>query len=112
MSRTRGNDAVRISCVVAFVGAVASSSLLAAQPTPNQPDLSIDVKVTLEAIASLAKGLKEEYVFPDVGEKVARMLEERSARGEYRSVSSAKTFSDLLTRQMQEVAHDKHLRFI
>src|SRR5262245_17010541 len=112
MSPKGGNVAVRIWCVVVFVGAVASRSLLTAQPTPDQPDLSIDAKVTAESIASLATGLKEEYVFPDVGERVARMLEERSARGEYRSVTGAKAFSDLLTRQMQEIAHDKHLRFI
>jgi C-terminal processing protease CtpA/Prc len=65
-----------------------------------------------EAIASLTKGLREEYVFPDVGDAVAKMLEERNARGEYNAVTSATAFSDLLTTQMSEVAHDKHLRFV
>jgi len=106
------NVALRIWCVAVFVGTVAVGSSLTAQPTPNQPDLTIDAKAITDAIASLTKGLREEYVFPDVGDKVARMLEERHARGEYRSVTSAKAFGDALTTQMQEVAHDKHLRVV
>ena len=85
---------------------------LSAQPKPSQSDMSIDAKAKVEAIASLARGLKDEYVFPDIGDKVAKMLEERSARGEYDSVTNAKGFSDVLTKQMQEIAKDKHLRFL
>jgi C-terminal processing protease CtpA/Prc len=72
----------------------------------------MDAKATAEAISSLARGLREEYVFADVGDEVAKMLEERNARGEYHSVTSARAFCDLLTKQMSEIAHDKHLRFV
>lgn len=72
----------------------------------------MDAKTRAEAIASLTKALRAAYVFPDVGDAVATMLEERNARGEYNSITSAKAFSDLLTRQMSETAHDKHLGFV
>jgi len=93
-------------------GLVDLDSSVPAQPKPNQPDMAIDAKAKAEAIASLSRGLKDEYVFPDLGDKVARMLEERSARGEYDSVTNAKAFTELLTKQMQEIAKDKHLRFL
>ena len=84
----------------------------AGQPSPNQPDMPVDVSMIANTITSLAKGLRSAYVFPAVGEKVATMLEQRQTRGEYGSVSSAKAFSELVTRQMFEVTRDKHLRML
>jgi C-terminal processing protease CtpA/Prc len=71
----------------------------------------MDAKTRAETIASLTKALRAAYVFPDVGDAVAQMLEERNARGEYNSITSAKAFSELLTKQMRDTAHDKHLAF-
>ena len=85
---------------------------VAAQPNPNQPDMLMDAKMRAEAIASLSQALRAAYVFPEVGDAVANMLEERNARGEYNSITSAKAFSDLLTKQISETAHDKHLGFV
>ncbi len=69
----------------------------------------MDAKMRAETIVSLAKAMRVVYVFFDVGDAVAKMLEERDARGEYNAVTSAKAFNNLLTTQMREVAHDKHL---
>ena len=46
----------------------------------------MDATMRAEAIASLTKALRGAYVFPDVGDAVATMLEERNARGDYNSV--------------------------
>jgi len=88
------------------------SSSASGQPSPNQPDMAVDASIVGNTITLLAKGLRSAYVFPDVGEKVAAMLEQRQARGEYASVSSAKAFSELVTRQMFELTRDKHLRLL
>src|SRR5260370_30111832 len=72
--------------------------------------MSIDDKDKAEGIRVLAQDMKETYVFPDLAGKLANMLKGREARGEYDSVTSAKEFSALLTRQMSEIAHDAHLR--
>jgi hypothetical protein len=98
--------------VVLLAATITVPALVSAQPNPNQPDMSMDVKTRAEAIASLTKALRAAYVFPDMGDAVAKMLEERNARGEYNSITSAKAFSDLLTKQMSETAHDKHLGFV
>jgi len=99
-----------LTAVVLLTAMFGSSA--AAQPSPNQPDMPVDASMIANTIASLAKGLRSAYVFPAVGEKVATMLEQRQTRGEYGSVSSAKAFSELVTRQMFEVTRDKHLRML
>lgn len=83
-----------------------------AQWPPSGPDMKINAEIKTQAIDALVKGLKENYVFPDVGIKVAKMLEERRDRGEYNSITSAKEFADLLNKEMAEIAHDKHLHVL
>jgi len=71
--------------------------------------MTVDAKAKAEAIDSLVKDLKEMYVFPDVGDKVAKMLAEGQARGAYNSITGAKELSELLNKQMYDIAHDQHL---
>src|SRR5262249_48050449 len=97
---------------IAVVVALGWSWPAMAQPSPNQADMSIDAKTRADTIASLAKGLRDAYVFPAVAEKLAVSLQQRQARGRYDAVTSAKAFSDLLTQQMFDFTHDKHLRLI
>src|SRR5262245_56520360 len=97
--------------VVVLLTAIFNSSA-SGQPSPNQPDMSVDASTVGNTITLLAKGLRSAYVFPDVGEKVAAMLEQRQGRGEYASVSSAKAFSALITQQMFDLTRDKHLRLL
>src|ERR1019366_9274781 len=83
-----------------------------AQWPDGGPDMTIDAKAKAEAIDSLVKDLRESYVFPDVGDNVAKMLGEAQARGAYNSITSAKELSDLLNRQMFDIAHDQHLHVL
>ena len=86
-----------------------SNVALAQRPRREQPDMTIDAKTKAEVIDSLVQGLKNRYVFPDVAAKAEKMLRERQASGEYVQVQSAEAFSDLLSKQLSEVAHDGHL---
>ena len=54
--------------------------------------------------------LNESYVFPDVTKKMEDALKDRQKRGEYDSVTDGSKFAGMLTDQLQEVSHDKHLR--
>jgi retinol-binding protein 3 len=96
-----------------LIGLLAISCTAASGQWPDGgPDMTIDAKAKGEAIDSLVKELNEAYVYPDVGDKVAKMIEERQAHGEYNSVNGAKEFSDLLNKQMFAVAHDQHLHVL
>jgi retinol-binding protein 3 len=80
-----------------------------AQTMPGSSNMLIDAKMKADTLQSLEKSLREAYIFPDVADKIANMLHDRQAHGEYDSVVNAKAFSDLLTSQIVDVAHDKHL---
>lgn len=79
-------------------------------PSPDQPDLTIDAATRASVVESLAKNVEERYVFPEVGKKVARSLRERSKKGRYDGITSAKAFNDTLSANLRELAHDLHLR--
>src|SRR5262249_3302114 len=97
-------------CVVLFVASMTVPPSVSAQPSTNQPDMSLDPKTKTETIATLPDALRAAYVFPDMGAAVAKMREGPDARGEYNAITSAKAFADLLTKQMSDIAHDQHLR--
>jgi retinol-binding protein 3 len=101
----------RARCLIVLLVAMIFRAAVSAQrPDPNQPDMPIDAKAKAQTIGVLAQDIKGIYVFHNVAGKLANMLEERQARGEYDSITSAKEFSAILTKQMSEIAHDAHLR--
>ncbi|MBP6820436.1 MAG: serine hydrolase [Acidobacteria bacterium] len=73
---------------------------------------SIDAATRTEVIEGAIKALNDTYVFPEVAAKMEQSIRERVARKEYDSVNDAGTFARLLTTQLQEISHDKHLRIM
>src|SRR5258708_10805932 len=112
--RNRGNTDMRRPVNNALVLGVLLATVGVGQPTFAQmvmaggPDMTVDAAAKTELIQSLVKGLREAYVFPDVGEKLAHMLLNRQGRGEDDFITSAKALTQLLTKQLYEGAHDKH----
>jgi len=97
---------------IVLLGAMVLSPTCLAQWPDGGPDMIIDAKAKAEAIDMLVKDLKQMYVFPDVGDKVAQMLEGRQGRGAYSAITGAKEFSELLNTEMSDIAHDQHLHVI
>src|SRR5207244_11411746 len=54
--------------------------------------------------------LDENYVFPDVAKKMAEAVRRRQENGEYAGVKTGQELAQLLTRHLQEVSKDKHIR--
>jgi hypothetical protein len=79
---------------------------------PEQPDMRLGTEAKIEVIDSLVKDLTEFYVFSDLGNKITKAVEESQERGEYKSITSAKEFRELVTQQMYEIPHDKYLCLI
>ena len=78
-------------------------------PPPDQPDRSLTPDERVGVIEALGKALQEKYVFPEVGERMAGRLRERLTARAYDTVSSAKSFSRMVTDDLRAIAHDKHL---
>lgn len=64
-------------------------------------------QVVLDSIASALNAM---YVFPDVAARMDSDLRARAKRGEFNEASDASSFAQMLTRDLQAISHDKHLR--
>jgi hypothetical protein len=62
-----------------------------------------------EIVAKALALLRENYVFPDVAERAAVAVEARLEAGEYDNLDEI-ALTDLLTKHLEEVCHDRHLR--
>jgi retinol-binding protein 3 len=93
-----------ILCVVTvFIANVAVAQ-------PEQPDLTIDAATRTQVIDTILKRLNDSYVFPDVAKKMEQSIRERVEKKEYDQITSAKQFVATLTKDLQAVSSDKHLR--
>ena len=82
---------------------------LQAQP-PADKDLNITPTERDEAINKVLDALNSRYVFPDVAKKMDAAIRDRQKRHEYDAITSAREFARVLTENLQDVSHDKHLR--
>ena len=83
---------------------------LLACPAAHAPAASIDSDVRRDVVAKLSDALRENYIFPDVGEKAAEKINASLAAGEYDKLSDSGAFAARLSADVAAVAHDKHLR--
>ncbi len=77
---------------------------------PEQPDLTIDAAARTKVIDGVLKRLNDSYVFPEVAKKMEQSIRERVDKKEYDQITSAKQFATQLTKDLQAVSNDKHLR--
>jgi len=102
------------SLIMASVACV-SMPLLAqaappAKPSAVAPKPAFDKADAEAAVTELATALEESFVFPDAGKKYAAMLRANLASGAYASFADAPAFADKVTRDLQAVHKDGHLR--
>lgn len=78
--------------------------------TADQMHLKIDAATRQRVIENAIAALDEYYVYPETAKKMDDALLARQKKGEYDSVDDADAFAMMLTDNLQEVSHDKHLR--
>src|SRR5262249_40157929 len=76
----------------------------------DQPDLTITAERRAAVIDGALKHLNESYVFPDKAKEMEKAIRARQEKKEYDAITSARALTETLTRHLQEVSHDKHLR--
>ena len=81
-----------------------------AQQTDQPPDRTIDAATRTQVIDAIVTKLNEAYVFPEVAKNMEKSIRERASKGEYEQVTTARSFAEKLTKDLQEVSKDKHLR--
>lgn len=76
-------------------------------PPATVAELSEERKKKL--VDRLAAEVERKYVFPELGASIAKQLRARSEKGNYASINHPLKFATQLTKDMQEIAKDKHL---
>ncbi|MBY0572165.1 MAG: S41 family peptidase [Undibacterium sp.] len=96
--------------VILFTSAVLSCNAWSqGMRRAEQKDQTIDEAQRTTLIDTLKKSMSKKYVFPEVANKVNLMLSKHQKNGDYKNILSANTFAETLTKQLQELTHDKHL---
>ena len=90
-----------------FISAVAFSAVCSTVAFSS--DSEIEQALRKELIEEIASHLKEEYVFPDIAEAVAKALLDHERRGDYKGISNNAELSTVISKQLREMSHDKHL---
>ncbi|MFL5478390.1 MAG: S41 family peptidase [Gemmatimonadaceae bacterium] len=97
---------IRRLLMLLFVCGTAAASQARAQTD----DASLTPQQRRAVIDSIARALNDGYVFPDVATMVNKELRSRAEKGEFDAANDPSSFARLLTRDLQELGHDKHLR--
>jgi C-terminal processing protease CtpA/Prc len=70
----------------------------------------LDKKQRSLVVNNMAAELKQQYVFPEVGEKTADFIIQQLNVGAYTHILNGKVFADKLTKDLQKINNDKHMK--
>jgi retinol-binding protein 3 len=97
-------------------GAVAFTFGLLAIGRAQQPstpaDAAIDAATRAKVIDGALEHLRTAYVFPETAAKMAEAIRAHAKGKAYEGLTGARAFAEALTKDLQEVSHDKHLRVL
>lgn len=105
MSTTR-SAVIRLAMLLLLALSIANVAVA----QPEQPDLTIDAATRTQVIDTILKRLNDSYVFPEVAKKMEHSIRDRVEKKEYDQITSAKEFAMTLTKDLQAISNDKHLR--
>ena len=89
---------------------ITNFSLRAIPPGATVSDFKIDAAARARVIDGALAMLQEYYVFPDKAKSMEAAIRARQKSGAYDSVTDGDVFARMLTDNLREVSHDKHLR--
>jgi retinol-binding protein 3 len=89
---------------------VATFGLRALPPGVALENVTMDAAERKKVIDGVNNELKEYYVEPVAAQQMADALKTHQAKGDYDAISDGDTFAARLTKDLQDVSHDKHLR--
>ena len=89
---------------------VATFGLSALPPGAVVENVVIDAPERKKVIEGVGDNLKEFYVDAALAQQMSDALKAHDAKGDYNSITDGDSFASQLTKDLQEVSHDKHLR--
>ena len=89
---------------------VQTFGLRALPPGVKVEDVTIDAAERKKVIDGIEAELKKAYVEPAVAQEMIDAVEAHAAKGEYNNLTDGDAFAAQLTKDLEAVSHDKHLR--
>ncbi|HSY30027.1 MAG TPA: S41 family peptidase [Burkholderiaceae bacterium] len=90
-----------------LLGLVFSCSAIAQERAAAAPITAGDRDALFQ---TLDRKLRENYVFPDVAERIIKALGAKAAKGAYASADNTKILADMLSHDLREFGDDAHFR--
>jgi len=104
---------MRTSTTLGPVVVLAATLTALASAAGQQPAAdTIDAGTRQQVIDGAIEHMRRAYIFADVAEKMAEALRAHVARQAYEDITNPRAFAGALTKHLQEVSRDKHLRVI
>ncbi len=73
---------------------------------------TVDAATRAAVIDGAIDHLRRAYIFADVADRMAEALRAHASKKEYDAITGGQAFAETLTRHLQEVSKDKHLRVL
>ncbi|HAS41407.1 MAG TPA: hypothetical protein DCS93_13060 [Microscillaceae bacterium] len=71
---------------------------------------NITAELQQKVVTSIGQQMKDRYVFPKVADQMANYLEKQLQAKAYQKANTPLMFASLLTRDLQKISKDKHIR--
>jgi retinol-binding protein 3 len=93
-----------------IASAVLLTSVVAGTHGQQVAAATVDTATKAQVIDLALAQLRKAYIFAETAEKMSVAIRARVTAKDYDTITSAQEFADRLTRDLQDVSHDKHLR--
>jgi hypothetical protein len=109
--RASGREAVGMLEVTdAASPRIVSTQMRLVGPGASVVGFEVDAATHKRVIAGVIEKLNQNYVFPETAAKMEVALRKAEKRGDFKKIAYGDQFAKLLTTQLQDVSHDRHLR--
>ena len=106
-------DAVVLPLIIFAVGAALIGARAHQAPAaPAAAPSTVDAALRTTVINGAIEHMRKAYIFEDVAEKMAAALREHLEKKAYDAITAPQEFAERLTRDLQAVSKDKHLRIV
>ncbi len=109
MNKTKIKPGPLISVIIIFL-IVLCPMFVYGQQVMNVSNPTLDSKTMTSAVNNISKLLNENYVFPETAKKMEILIKSNLSGGTYNTITDPQVFAETLTKDLQSVSHDKHLR--
>lgn len=102
----------KIQTLIMIVG-IFTTLIIIQNPVKGQNQTGgkvLDTEAKLEVVTSISDILDKNYIFPETAQKMADYLNSQLQNGAYTTISDPIVFAEQMTKDLQSISNDRHLR--